>query len=84
MPTSKRALMTEMAPRPVARLPELPRVVPMFRAPAAFGVSRSTIYRAANAGDIRLVKLGRSTLVDSESVLAWLANLPTITPKAVA
>ena len=84
MSTPKQALMTGTAPCPPPRLAELPRMVPMFRAAATFGLSRSTLYRAANAGDIRLVKLGRSTLVDSESVLAWLASLPAITPKAAA
>lgn len=46
------------------------------QAPAVFGLSRSAIYRAAAEGQIKLVKLGRSTLVDAASARAFLANLP--------
>ena len=80
MPTPKQALMTEPAPcevpRPVGHSPGLPPVMPMFKAPKMVGVSRSTLYRAAAAGQIRLLKNGRSTLVDTASVLAWLAGMP--------
>ena len=51
--------------------------VPLPRAPAVTGMSRSAIYRAAAAGHIRLLKLGKSTLVDLASVRAFLASLPT-------
>ena len=41
------------------------------------GVSRSTFYREAGAGRIRLVKLGRSTLVDMGSLRAFMDSLPS-------
>ena len=55
----------------------LPEAVPLPRAPAIFGLSRSALYRLAGEGRIRFVKIGRSTLVDAGSVRAFLATLPT-------
>lgn len=54
----------------------LPEAVPLPRAPAIFGLSRSALYRLAGEGRIRFVKIGRSTLVDAASVRAFLAALP--------
>lgn len=51
------------------------------RAPVAgqvFGLSPSRIRRLARAGHIRLVKLGRATMVDCASVRAFMAGLPTV------
>jgi hypothetical protein len=45
-------------------------------ATAVSGLSRSAIYREAARGNIVLLKLGRTTLVDMESVRAFLAGLP--------
>ena len=61
-----------------------PTLVPLPKAPAVFGLSRSAIYRAAGDGKITLRKLGKSTLVDTASALAFIANLPaaTIRPNA--
>jgi predicted DNA-binding transcriptional regulator AlpA len=55
----------------------VPLAVPLPRAPDITGLSRSTIYREAARGNIRLLKAGRSTLVDMASVRAFLASLPT-------
>jgi hypothetical protein len=41
-----------------------------------FPFSRSTIYREAAAGRIKLVKLNGATIVDCDSVRARLASLP--------
>ena len=49
---------------------------PIRRACMLSGLSRSAIYRAASAGHIRLLKNGRSSLVDMASVRAYLAELP--------
>ena len=49
---------------------------PMQRATALSGLSRSGIYRAAAEGKIRLLKAGRTTLVDMASVRDFLAALP--------
>jgi len=53
-----------------------PMAAPIPRACALSGMSRSAIYRAAAAGQITLRKIGRTTLVDMESVRAFLAALP--------
>lgn len=43
---------------------------------ARFGIPRSSLYRLAAAGHIRMIKLGRTTLVDFGSVRAFLAAAP--------
>jgi hypothetical protein len=53
-----------------------PSHAPILTAGELSGLSRSAIYREAGAGKIRLVKLGRSTLVDMASVRAFLDSLP--------
>jgi excisionase family DNA binding protein len=53
-----------------------PEMVPLPRAPAVFGLSRSHLYRLAAEGRIRLLKAGARTLVDAASVRAFLASLP--------
>ena len=57
----------------------LPALVHMPKAPATFGIPRSTIYRAAGEGHIEIKKIGRSAYVVSESVLAFIAGLPKAT-----
>lgn len=56
--------------------PILPEMVPLPRAPAVFGLSRSHLYRLAAEGRIRMVKAASRTLVDAASVRAFLAALP--------
>jgi predicted DNA-binding transcriptional regulator AlpA len=60
---------------------DYPITLPLPKAVAASGLSRSAIYRAAACGRIRLLKLGRSTLVDMRSVSAFIDALPRLTPK---
>lgn len=43
---------------------------------ARYQLSRSWIYRAAKAGDVILLKIGRSTLVDVASVRRTLFREP--------
>ena len=50
---------------------------PLNRACALSGLSRSGIYRAAAEGKIKLIKAGRTTLVDMASVRHFLADLPS-------
>ena len=52
--------------------------IPLARAPALCGMSRSTIYRRAAAGELRLIKCGRTTLVDGQSLRDCLASLPPV------
>lgn len=40
------------------------------------GVSRSTFYRLVGAGRVRLLKVGRRSLVDMASLRAFLAAAP--------
>ncbi len=59
--------------------------VPLPRATAIFGLSRSALYRLAGEGKVTFRKVGRSTLVDCASVRAFLAAQPTASirpPKA--
>lgn len=56
--------------------PIVPEMVPLPRAPAVFGLSRSHLYRLAGEGRIRLVKVASRTLVDAASVRNFLATLP--------
>ncbi len=55
---------------------EQPLAASIPRACAMSGLSRSAIYRQAAAGRIRLIKVGRSTLVDMASVRHFLSGLP--------
>jgi len=54
-----------------------PLALPIPAAVAISGLSRSAIYREAGAGRIKLMKLGRTTLVDMESMRSFLSELPT-------
>ena len=54
----------------------LPISVPLARAPEVYGISRSSLYRLAAAGRIRLLKVGSTTLVDGLSMHELLASLP--------
>ena len=75
--------MANHAPTPAsgASPRHLPIKVPLPQAPGLFGISRSSIYRAAKAGHVKLSKLGTATLVDTASILAYLDSLPTIPPE---
>jgi hypothetical protein len=53
-----------------------PEMVPLPKAPALFGISRSGFYRLAGEGKVRLLKAGGRTLVCCASVRAYLATLP--------
>lgn len=57
---------------------ELPIMVSMGRAPQVFGMSRSFIYERAKRGEIELVKMGRFTMVKTESMLAYINSLPPL------
>ncbi len=81
-PTKTRTAGKSQGARP--RLAKLPRLVSMADCQDLFGPSRSTWYRAAAAGQIRLVKLGRATFLDTESVLAFLDSLPAVVVKPSA
>lgn len=56
----------------------VPEMVPLPRAPAIFGLSRSNLYRLNAQRRIRMVKVGSRTLVDAASVRAFLATLPAV------
>ncbi len=53
-----------------------PLALPLGKAVAVTGLSRSAIYRAAGEGKITLLKAGRTTLVCMASARAFLAGLP--------
>lgn len=41
------------------------------------GISRTTLYRLASAGKVRMIKIGRTTLVDMSSIRHVLATQDT-------
>lgn len=53
-----------------------PLYVPFKRAVEISGLGKSTLYRAAMDGRLRLVKNGRTTLAEYASLRALLASLP--------
>lgn len=62
--------------RPLRPVPENALYAPLPETEAVSGLSRSTLYRLAGEGRIRLVKSGRTTLADLASVRRHLASLP--------
>lgn len=46
------------------------------------GISRAQGYIELNAGRLKAVKRGRSTLILAEDAQAWLDALPALQPKA--
>lgn len=67
--------------KPIPENTCLPLMVSVSDAPKVFGVSRSHIYRIAEQGQIDLVKMGRRTMVVTESMLAYINALPNMTPR---
>lgn len=59
---------------------ELPIMVSMGSAPRVFGMSRSYIYKIAGQGKIELVKMGRFTMIKTESMMAYINSLPAMKP----
>ncbi len=59
-----------------------PLALPIMVAVVVSGLSRSAIYREAGNGRIKLMKLGRTTLVDMASLKAFLASLPAANIRA--
>ncbi len=55
----------------------LPRYAPIPKACQITGLGRSTIYKLAGEGTLRLIKAGGRTLVDLDHALAWMETLPT-------
>ena len=55
----------------------LPITMRLPRAVAWSGISRTQIYRLASTGQIRLLKCGKATLVDGDSLRRYIETLPT-------
>jgi excisionase family DNA binding protein len=45
------------------------------------GVGRTRIYQAIGSGELRALKCGNRTLIDTDSIRRWIASLPTVTPR---
>jgi hypothetical protein len=54
----------------------IPRYAPIPRAIEITGLGRSSIYKFAAQGKLRLVKAGGRTLVDMDHAMQWMATLP--------
>ena len=72
---SANASTTPPASTPPAALPITCRIVDAVR---MFGLSRATLYRLAAAGSVRVVKVGRRSLLDVASMQRHLAGLPAL------
>lgn len=55
---------------------------PLAQGRAVYGLSRSTIYREWQKGNLVLIKCGRATLIDDASARAFLARLPRLMPRS--
>lgn len=42
-----------------------------------YSMGRTSLYRAANAGQIRITKIGRSSRIAKADAKAWADSLPT-------
>jgi excisionase family DNA binding protein len=65
------------APRSVAAIQ--PLALPVPQAAAFAGISRSELYRRLAAGDLCAVKVGKRTLILTESLREFVASLPRAT-----
>jgi hypothetical protein len=54
------------------------RYVPLAKVPAVWGISRSTIYRAARAGQIEIRKVGRTSLVAVDCIERFINQEPAL------
>ncbi len=59
------------------------RLLRITTASQSADVSRSTIYRAINAGDLDVVKLGTATAITAASFERWIAGLPRASSKTL-
>ncbi|GCD59747.1 hypothetical protein NBRC3280_2264 [Acetobacter pasteurianus NBRC 3280] len=62
----------------------IPVAVPLEDAPRVFGMSKSHLYRMSKAGRIDMRKVGRKTVVITDTVVAYLRGLPAVTSAARA
>jgi hypothetical protein len=76
MPNLNRINKAAPAGLPCAPAGAEPLALPIPQAMAVTGLSRSAVYREAGRGNIKLLKLGRTTLVCMASARAFLASLP--------
>lgn len=67
-----------MLPAKPQRSPTLsfPALIPLPKAPALLGLSRSSIYRAVQQGQLSMKKVGRSSFITAASALVFLDGLP--------
>ena len=73
-----------LTPLPAADHSFGPILVPIRKAVEISGLSRSTIYLRAKAGELTLKKAGKTTLVDYASLRALLDSLPSAQLKNAA
>ena len=61
------------------RRPEqlVPRTASVRRICELYGLGRSKIYKLLADGEIAARKVGRRTLIDTQSVENWISNQPT-------
>lgn len=56
----------------------MPEFMTLGEFAARFALSRPTIYRLVERGELRLVKIGRASRIRREDAEAWAARLPSV------
>ena len=64
----------------IADAADLPTLMDMEQARELLGISRSAIYRAAAAGDLPTMRLGRRLYVPTARLLTMLGLAPEVEP----
>ncbi len=83
--THRKKPLAQVAPIPEPQVPnKLPAYVPLPEVKDVFGISKSAVYRGVAEGRIVMRKLGRSSLIESRSMLEYLASLPTANVRTAA
>jgi hypothetical protein len=70
--------------RPSVGAASLPVLVPILRSESMFGIRSREIYRIAAAGGIALRKIGRSTYIETASMLRYIEALPAASLRTAA
>ena len=59
-----------------------PLAYPVADAAAEIGSNRTAMYQAARAGKLKILKVGRRSVVTDEELRRFVSSLPAYTPRA--
>jgi excisionase family DNA binding protein len=55
----------------------------VVEAAKAAGISRSTLYEEIRRGELRVLKVGRRSIIRVDDLKRWLDSRPTVDPKGI-